>query len=108
MDAVSSNTKLGKAVKEAVEEMDALAGLVRACWLHLHAPKNRSLPLPCCIHGHCCKPVLASPVHVLFHLHSPPTSRQEADVLSEAEELLKKLGFKGTLRPPPQQEEEKK
>lgn len=127
-DAMTSNTPLGKAVKGACDELDTLGSLVRS-------PGEGALPACCpaaCLlpaagllppravpsgrragcsvalctlafQGTLTSEPAAPPDSACCALASSPL--KERETLEEAEALLKKLGFKGTLfTAPPQQE----
>ena len=78
---MSSNTQLGKAVRDACSELDTLATLVRPAG-HLWGGGGALAERAACAAW---KARVAS-----LHL-------QEEGVLAEAEQLLKKAGWKGSL-----------
>ena len=77
-DSLSSNTRLGRAVQEACDELENLQALVSP------AVPNLSIQHLCNAIGTCNSDVSVR-------------ARQERANLTEAEQLLKKLGFKGSL-----------
>jgi hypothetical protein len=92
-DALNGNTKLGKAVKAAVQELEHLGTLVsrpnahRSCRRASHTHVSML---------HWPRPALCTPTH-------PPTGptlwrqHQEHDVLEQCDGLLKQLGMQGSL-----------
>ena len=122
-DAMTTNTPLGKAVKGACDELDALGSLVRRLLCGCRAVCRavcRAAAVPCCAALCCavlccaalCRAVLRSSRRVSSRSPTPsPNARraplsaclQERQTLEEAEGLLKKLGFKGSLFAAPQQ-----
>ena len=79
---MSSNTQLGKAVRDACSELDTLATLVRPAG-HLW--------------GGGAAPMAERAVCAAWKARVASLRLQEEGVLAEAEQLLKKAGWKGSL-----------
>lgn len=92
LDSLSSNTKLGKAVQEACDELDALVTLVRQTSKALLPLLVRSITQNT-LHAPSSSAVVADdPLKAVRCIDV-----QERQSLTDAQDMLRKLGYKGNI-----------
>lgn len=95
-DALNKNTKLGKAVAAAIDELEHLGGMVRfvgGCYSSCFAS---CFVVACASHHHSALLSVSLNLNAM-HVHTRPQRTQEREALNQAEELLGKLGIKGAV-----------